>query len=148
MLWVSKFKWWTWKETKSWRTINKKLTNKKREKFINDKWEKLTNDKQKELKNDERMKHTCAVRGAGSEYKTWVTIHFLRRSNCWVTSPREGGSDRGSSLAAVMIHVWTKQVHVTYLRWSYAKHLPANTWTCWSVKWTLAGLHWSRVSIN
>jgi hypothetical protein len=33
---------------------------------------------------------------------------------------------RGSPLAAVMIHVWTKQIHVLWSKWhAYAKHLSA-----------------------
>jgi len=33
-------------------------------------------------------------------------VHFFWRSYCWVTSCREGGSVRGSPLAAVMIYEW------------------------------------------
>ena len=99
----------------------KKLTNDKPKELRNDKPKELTNDKWKDLTNDKRKEvdkpiygieaYSCHA-GAGSEDKFSVTIHFLRRSNRWVTSPREGGNVRGSPRAVINIHDRSKRVHV------------------------------------
>ena len=93
--------------------------------------------------------YSCYARRWFWVQKTLVMIQFLRWNYRWVTGPREGASVRGSPLAVVMIHVWMKQVHVANLvQCPYAKHLPTNTWTCLSVKWSLTGLHLSHMSIK
>lgn len=56
-------------------------------------------------------------------------------------------SGRGSPLAAVMIHIRSKQAHVTIPLDSYAKHLPANHGNIFLRQMVLSGIS-SELHVN
>jgi len=123
---------WMWMQRNFWSNIMWRMQMWRKIRDLDRKWQdrKKLNAQEKEWCEgaEKRKFFICFIWIILFRYLSGIFcfVHISRRSYHWVTGPREGGSVRGSPLAAVMIYVWTQQVHVTN-QWEcwYAKHLPA-----------------------
>jgi len=74
----------------------------------------------------EIIEDSHVIQGSWFWVQNLKTIHFLRRSNHWVTGPSGGGSNKDLSFTVVSIH---KGLHAGTCDYNYGSRMQ-NTYLC------------------